>query len=238
MTLPPPPRQTSNLLEHKIMNDLQHHHPVSSHGEQHAYYPHSLPQLHLSSINRAKMAFNSQIPEPYKPIVPLSSAAAATKDMPIRERSSHSDRSSSSSPVKSSSSSREQQQQQQPVTQFCLCQPDPKIPRPRNGKTKFCDHEQKSKKLIMTAFILYRQHYQAAVVAQNPGLANPEISKIIGEQWRKLPQETKDEWKALAEVRLYNLEANLRDTNHESGGESSSSTTISRISLSAPSLRP
>jgi hypothetical protein len=50
------------------------------------------------------------------------------------------------------------------------------------------------------AFILYRQHYQAAVVAQNPGLANPDISKIIGEQWRKLPQETKDEWKALAEV--------------------------------------
>lgn len=38
------------------------------------------------------------------------------------------------------------------------------------------------------------------MVAQNPGLANPEISKIIGEQWRGLPQETKDEWKALAEV--------------------------------------
>lgn len=53
---------------------------------------------------------------------------------------------------------------------------------------------------IILAFILYRQHYQAAVVAQNPGLANPDISKIIGEQWRKLPQETKDEWKALAEV--------------------------------------
>jgi HMG box factor len=50
------------------------------------------------------------------------------------------------------------------------------------------------------AFILYRQHYQAAVVAQNPGLANPEISKIIGAQWRKLPQTTKDEWKNLAEV--------------------------------------
>ena len=54
---------------------------------------------------------------------------------------------------------------------------------------------------MMAAFILYRQHYQAAVVAQNPGLANPDISKIIGEQWRKLPQDTKDEWKALSEVR-------------------------------------
>ncbi|CZT01932.1 related to mating type protein [Rhynchosporium agropyri] len=65
--------------------------------------------------------------------------------------------------------------------QVCLCQPDPKIPRPRN------------------AFILYRQHYQAQVVSQNPGLANPEISKIIGQQWREQAQEIKTEWKRLAE---------------------------------------
>ncbi|EAS36130.3 HMG box transcriptional regulator [Coccidioides immitis RS] len=65
--------------------------------------------------------------------------------------------------------------------QFCLCQPDPKIPRPRN------------------AFILFRQHFQSAVVAQNPGLANPDISKIIGEKWRTLPNESKQEWKNLAE---------------------------------------
>ncbi|KAI7238193.1 hypothetical protein KC330_g2720 [Hortaea werneckii] len=63
----------------------------------------------------------------------------------------------------------------------CICQPDPKIPRPRN------------------AFILYRQHHQAQVVAQNPGLANPEISKIIGEQWQNQPLEIKNKWKALAE---------------------------------------
>ncbi|KAL5345872.1 slightly ste11-like protein [Pseudogymnoascus australis] len=65
--------------------------------------------------------------------------------------------------------------------QVCLCQPDPKIPRPRN------------------AFILYRQHYQGQVIAQNPGLANPEISKIIGAQWREQSIETKNEWKRLAE---------------------------------------
>ncbi|RAL66061.1 hypothetical protein DID88_005721 [Monilinia fructigena] len=65
--------------------------------------------------------------------------------------------------------------------QVCLCQPDPKIPRPRN------------------AFILYRQHYQAQVVAQHPGLANPEISKIIGEQWREQAPGVKEEWKRLAE---------------------------------------
>ncbi|KAG9233921.1 hypothetical protein BJ875DRAFT_441815 [Amylocarpus encephaloides] len=68
-----------------------------------------------------------------------------------------------------------------PREQLCLCQPDPKIPRPRN------------------AFILYRQHYQAQVVAQHPGLANPEISKIIGEQWREQAPEVKNEWKRLAE---------------------------------------
>ena len=50
------------------------------------------------------------------------------------------------------------------------------------------------------AFILYRQHYQAAVVAQNPGLANPEISKVIGEQWRDSPPEVKKHWKSLADV--------------------------------------
>ncbi|KAH9826946.1 high-mobility group non-histone chromatin protein [Teratosphaeria destructans] len=63
----------------------------------------------------------------------------------------------------------------------CICQPDPKIPRPRN------------------AFILYRQHHQAQVVAQNPGLANPEISKIIGEQWQNQAPDVKNKWKALAE---------------------------------------
>lgn len=63
----------------------------------------------------------------------------------------------------------------------CLCQPDPKVPRPRN------------------AFILYRQHFQGQVIAQNPGLANPEISKIIGAQWRDQPVEVKNDWKRLAE---------------------------------------
>ncbi|KAI9741184.1 MAG: hypothetical protein M1834_002897 [Cirrosporium novae-zelandiae] len=53
----------------------------------------------------------------------------------------------------------------------CLRQPDRKVPRPRN----------------------------ASVAAQNPGLSNPEISKIIGEKWRQQPPEVKNEWKILAE---------------------------------------
>ncbi|KAF2116912.1 hypothetical protein BDV96DRAFT_598743 [Lophiotrema nucula] len=62
----------------------------------------------------------------------------------------------------------------------CLCQPEPKIPRPRN------------------AFILYRQHHQSSIVARNPGLANPDISKIIGEQWKAEPDEQKKVWQDLA----------------------------------------
>ncbi|KAJ5322056.1 uncharacterized protein N7506_011186 [Penicillium brevicompactum] len=104
-----------------------------------------------------------------KPMGPM----LTTKELPLRERSDRSSSSSASSisPVKTKDC----------ALQFCLCQPDPKIPRPRN------------------AFILYRQHYQALVVAHNPGLANPEISKIIGEQWRSLSEDDKSKWKALAE---------------------------------------
>ncbi|EQK98872.1 HMG box transcription factor [Ophiocordyceps sinensis CO18] len=64
---------------------------------------------------------------------------------------------------------------------ICLCTPAPKIPRPRN------------------AFILYRQHHQAQVTADNPKLSNPDISKIIGEKWKNEGDEIKKNWKKLAE---------------------------------------
>ncbi|KAF1940663.1 hypothetical protein EJ02DRAFT_445334 [Clathrospora elynae] len=63
----------------------------------------------------------------------------------------------------------------------CLCQPEPKIPRPRN------------------AFILYRQHHQQSIIARNAGLNNPEISKIIGEQWKAEGAEAKKNWQDLAQ---------------------------------------
>jgi hypothetical protein len=53
---------------------------------------------------------------------------------------------------------------------------------------------------LFEAFILYRQHHQTSVVSQHRGLSNPEISKIIGEQWRDESDETKAYWKKLAEV--------------------------------------
>jgi len=54
--------------------------------------------------------------------------------------------------------------------------------------------------IFFIAFILYRKHHQANILAQNPGLTNPEISKLIGEQWKNTSPEVKKEWKALAEV--------------------------------------
>ena len=100
---------------------------------------------------------------------------------------------------------------------ICLCQPEPKVPRPRNGTypdatdPKSGSHPsvlQRNPQIFRTAnasntyiaFILYRQHNQAAVVAQNRGLANPEVSKIIGEHWRKLSHDDKNHWKLLADV--------------------------------------
>lgn len=51
---------------------------------------------------------------------------------------------------------------------------------------------------LSLAFILYRQHHQTDVIARNPGLPNPNISKIIGEQWGKESDAVKNSWKKLA----------------------------------------
>jgi hypothetical protein len=55
------------------------------------------------------------------------------------------------------------------------------------------------------AFILFRQHHHAAVVAQYPGKPNPEISKIIGQMWKRSGDEVKAVWQSHADVRQYQL---------------------------------
>lgn len=203
---------TSNLLEHKIMNDgitMSDHRMDKTPSYR---YSESLPQVNLLSLHRSRVGMDKNPTSPSASSTLEASKPAPglpTKSLPMRDQSSISERSSSSSPVKSAAPG-----PRESVTQFCLCQPDPKIPRPRNGKPiqslieTIVLHAAANLRLP-TAFILYRQHYQGAVVAQNPGLANPDISKIIGEQWRKLPQATKDEWKALAEVNKPHEEAHF-----------------------------
>lgn len=90
------------------------------------------------------------------------------------------------------------------------------------------------------AFILYRQHYQSIVVAHNPGMANPEISKVIGEQWRQLSEEEKSKWKALAEVStlLASLIVRTHRANSITGRENPPCPAVSCIPLPTTTSRP
>ncbi|KAA6415082.1 MAG: hypothetical protein FRX48_01834 [Lasallia pustulata] len=109
------------------------------------------------------------------------------------------------------------------LSQVCLCQRDPKVPRPRN------------------AFILYRQHHQASVVAHNPGLANPDVSKIIGDHWRTLNPETKNHWKFLAEEEKLRHQRQYPDYRYQprrSGRNSSVSSSLPSASSSANGESP
>lgn len=104
--------RTSNLIDHQIMDRKA----VAMHD---AYDTRSsVPQAHQHiAMNRPE----SRASKPAGPTL-------TTKELPLRERSDRSSTSSASSngaPVKSKDT----------PMQFCLCQPDPKIPRPRNGES-------------------------------------------------------------------------------------------------------
>ncbi|KAG9185749.1 hypothetical protein G6011_07080 [Alternaria panax] len=45
----------------------------------------------------------------------------------------------------------------------------------------------------------HEMHHQQAITARNPGLNNPDISKIIGEQWKAEGEEQKKVWQDLAQ---------------------------------------
>lgn len=231
-------RQSSSLLEHKIMNMSERTRAAAmslvSVGEIPTSGPTTEPdscstalsQMQLSAINREQAVQNGQLMASFS----AASTRQNTQVLTTVESTATGagDRSTSRSPSRLEAP-------KEAATQFCLCQPDPKIPRPRNGK--YHDHSNLCHELSsVIAFILYRQHYQGAVVQQNPGLANPEISKIIGEQWRALPAESKDQWKALAEVCIRpSLLVSLAD--RKTGRESSTSATVPRLPISATTLR-
>lgn len=67
------------------------------------------------------------------------------------------------------------------VSKYCQCDasvsgPKVRVPRPRN------------------AFILFRQHQHGLIAKDFPGKTNPELSKIIGEQWRGLSLRDREYW--------------------------------------------
>jgi HMG box factor len=130
VTLPRP----SNLLDHKIMNDelpksaMAMRHPVDDPVGASVRYSDPRSTVHQThqhiSINGPKETHKMSSNGSVKPVGPTIS----TKELPLRDRSDRSSSSSASStsPVKSHKES---------AMQFCLCQPDPKIPRPRNGES-------------------------------------------------------------------------------------------------------
>ncbi|KAL8710307.1 MAG: hypothetical protein Q9220_005077 [cf. Caloplaca sp. 1 TL-2023] len=141
-------------------------------------------------ISEDRVRKSSQLTDPISPAPtdgtsPSQASDASVEDLitspKTRARSSVSSHRSSNALDQRLSSVTQDHTKWNTPSSICLCQPDPKVPRPRN------------------AFILYRQHHQAHVVHQNPGLANPEISKVIGDHWRQSPPEVKAHWKNLAE---------------------------------------
>ena len=185
-------RRSSSLLQHHLVSRNLSPETLESDVGRRSTFPcisyHGIP---LSGVDGQTRIVDNLPREPA--LLPIASQETLTRkrDAFHMAEESHSRPDSPSSPSTGEG-----------AKEFCLCQPDPKIPRPRNGMDPLMqafpclasDH------CVGVAFILYRQHQQAAVVQQHPGLPNPEISKIIGEQWRSLPEKSKSEWKALAEV--------------------------------------
>ncbi|KAJ6017164.1 hypothetical protein N7451_000543 [Penicillium sp. IBT 35674x] len=173
-----PQVRPSDLLDHKIMSDLpKSHGPLVYRQDSFKYADQRPIDIHQAPQQMAVLN-KGDIPHQSDQMMPISNGHSNVNlvvrpsgAMASKEISRSSSSSGSASPVRSAKER----------DTFCLCQPDPKVPRPRN------------------AFILYRQHYQATVVAHNPGMANPDISKIIGVQWRNLSEEEKSKWRTLAE---------------------------------------
>lgn len=116
--------RSSNLLDHKIMNDLPKSHgalplrpdPLAACRYPEVRHP-SITSVsahqHMASLNRAKPELSPQMGRPGRP-----GSLLPPNDLALRDRSSSS--SGGSSPKMSKE------------TSWCLCKPDPKIPRPRN----------------------------------------------------------------------------------------------------------
>lgn len=129
-------RQSSSLLEHKIMNMSERTRAAAmsliSVGEIPTSRPTiepdncstALSQMQLSAINREQAVQNGQLTASF-------SAASTRQNTPVLATVESTaigagDRSASRSPTRLEAA-------KEVAAQFCLCQPDPKIPRPRNG---------------------------------------------------------------------------------------------------------
>lgn len=124
--------RSNTLLEHKIMTDKFSKVAEERDGSRR---PNSLlvdkapPSAPLPQPLAVRTSVNCEEPMTEGSKVPLTRRRVATLATGVSER----DNGQKSPPLGSPKSASSKDS----VVQFCLCQPDPKIPRPRNGKWEF-----------------------------------------------------------------------------------------------------
>ena len=120
------PRRIDTLLEHKIMTDKLPNIVTEQYDCRKAIPERKVPEGGPLPLTMTTSPMSSA-----KPATPMASVSAPavprSRVVPlVTTNLDRQERSASSSSSKSSSS-------KEYNVQFCLCQPDPKIPRPRNG---------------------------------------------------------------------------------------------------------
>ncbi len=58
--------------------------------------------------------------------------------------------------------------------------------------------KEKPAKKKTTGYVLFCQEFRPEVKEDNPGLAQVEITKLLAQMWKDLPEEEKEEWKEKA----------------------------------------
>lgn len=118
-------RRSSNLLQHKIMTDS-----VSKGSDR------DIPRRStFESIPAVETRSHASQSQSSSPDHNSSAATDNSKVGPLTRKRAASLMASDSSPQQQSPSSSPPVSSVEAGSQFCLCQPDPKIPRPRNGSS-------------------------------------------------------------------------------------------------------
>ena len=67
-------------------------------------------------------------------------------------------------------------------------------------KKKGAKKDPNAPKRGMSAFMLWSNHMRPKIKAESPDLKLTEISKVLGEKWKEVGEETKKEWQVKADT--------------------------------------
>lgn len=215
----------SSLLDHKIMKD-----PVakaSSQRPESESCSSGLAQMQLSSLNRERFTQNHG----------AESSPHLDNSLGKRDKTSPPSSGREQSPIPSPIKSAPPRTDS--GVPFCLCQPDPKIPRPRNGRFLFpvivsgvviADHA--------SAFILFRQHYQASVWLRIQGWPILRFLRLSANSGGRCRTTLKSSGKHLLRYSLRPPNQRTSETDFPPGRESPTSTAVPRLSVSTAESGP